>query len=372
MHTAQRIEDQQKWWEEEGMTRVEPGGLLILMGQRMGPDDLYAYSLRQTLEDTDTSRFRRIIFPAHDDENCRVHNERSDIRWHSKDSPAWPKGCLLDPLRLPWHGTNGLLTIRANTSSKYEVQYQQRDTDPQNVLVQRAWIDGGKDADDFVAPGCWDTFRDIGGIPKGLSTPYYSTITADPSASNWWAVGWWIYHPASESRFLIRLHHEKMDANDLLDYNALDNCFYGLLNEWVTEARSRGNPIQRVIVEANACQRWLLQYDHFKRWQRIFNVDVIAHTTGTNKLDPELGIQSIANRYKYGNIRLPGTPSGRNMVESMVTEATQYEPANPKARPDDTLMMTWFHEFHLPKFTAADRRQAQPQAARPSWMKVSA
>jgi hypothetical protein len=33
------------WWETEAETRLDPGGLLILHGQRMAADDLYRYAL---------------------------------------------------------------------------------------------------------------------------------------------------------------------------------------------------------------------------------------------------------------------------------------------------------------------------------------
>jgi hypothetical protein len=40
--------------------------------------------------------------------------------------PPYPEGCLLDPVRIPWYGTNGLFAIRENTPAAYEIQYQQR------------------------------------------------------------------------------------------------------------------------------------------------------------------------------------------------------------------------------------------------------
>jgi hypothetical protein len=132
LRTEDQIVKQRQWWEEEGQTRVEPGGALILLGQRMGADDLYAYALGQKHEDTDEPRFTHIVFPAHDDEHC------GGVDMHQKDSPPIGKGgCLLDPVRLPWHGANGLLTIKSNTPAKYEIQYQQRDVAKSEVLVPR-------------------------------------------------------------------------------------------------------------------------------------------------------------------------------------------------------------------------------------------
>lgn len=362
LRSEDQILKQQQWWEEEGQTRVEPGGALLLLGQRMGADDLYAYSLDQRLEDTDDRRYRHVIFPAHFDDECL-----GEVG-HAKDAPAYPDGCLLDPIRLPWHGKNGLLTIKNNTPAKYEIQYQQRDVARSEVLVPKIWIDGGKDTDGVDYPGCWDAFRSVGEIPRGLSAPWTSVVAVDPSATNWWAVGWWILHPASNQRFLIDLHHERMDGPDLLDWNANDNVWYGVLEEWVVRAKKVGAPISHLIVEANACQRWLLTYDHSRRWARYHKVNVMPHQTGMNKLDPLLGIQSIKDTFRYGNIRLPGKNDGsRGVVEPLVTEATRYEPARPKARSDDCLMMAWFVHFHYSRIAKLNVNHRVTKLERPSW-----
>lgn len=362
LRSAEQIDKQRQWWEEEGQTRVEPNGCLLLVGQRMGGDDLYAYALDQRLEDTDDQRYRHVIFPAHFDEACQGEE------FHQKDSPAYPDGCLLDPVRIPWYGKNGLLTIKNNTPAKYEIQYQQRDVAMSEVLVPRVWIDGGKDQNGVAFPGCWDSFRSVGDIPRGLSAPWYSVVSVDPSASNWWAIGWWIIHPASEQFFLIDLFHDKMDGPDLLDWNANDAVFYGLLHDWAERAKRAGAPIDHLIVEANACQRWLLQYDHTRRWQRLQKMQIIPHTTGTNKLDENYGVQSVKDKFRFGNIRLPGAGDGsREIVKPLVTEATRYEPARPKARANDCLMMTWFMTFHAPRIVKAGAPRPAQKLTRPSW-----
>jgi hypothetical protein len=194
-------------------------------------------------------------------------------------------------------------------------------------------------------------------------------VAVDPSATNWWAVGWWILHPASNQSFLIDLHHERMDGPDLLDWNANDAVWYGVLEEWVNRARRLGAPLSHLIVEANACQRWLLTTDASRRWARYHQVNVIPHQTGMNKLDPLLGIQSIKDKFRFGQIRLPGKNDGsRALVMPLVTEATRYEPARPKARPDDCLMMTWFVMFHSPRIAKLDLTEGRRQKMEvPSW-----
>jgi hypothetical protein len=54
MRTAEAREDLKRWWDEVAETRLEPGGLLVLQGQRMAGDDIYRYALdKQVIMDED-------------------------------------------------------------------------------------------------------------------------------------------------------------------------------------------------------------------------------------------------------------------------------------------------------------------------------
>ena len=45
LRTLEAIEKDRDWWDTYAERRLEPGGLLILQGQRMGANDLYRYCL---------------------------------------------------------------------------------------------------------------------------------------------------------------------------------------------------------------------------------------------------------------------------------------------------------------------------------------
>jgi hypothetical protein len=55
----------------------------------------------------------------------------------------------------------------------------------------------------------------------------------------------------------------------------------------------------------------------------------------------------------------------------LVHEATRYQPAKPKAIPDDCLMQQWFVEFLLPKLARPAPAQGRT-LPRPSWMRRGA
>lgn len=373
LRSMDAIANQQAWWSDEAETRVEPGGALVLQGQRLGATDLYRFALDQKLgtEDDDpdagTPRYRHIIYPAHFEDRCTGH--------HGRDAAPYPDGCLLDPIRLPWDGKGGLLTVQRNRMEKYRVVYQQEDVDPDNVLVLPVWINGGKGLDGIDYQGCWDHHRGFAytrdDLPKGLSLPYYSIAAVDPSPTMYWAIEWWLYHPASEQRFLLDIHRAKMDAPDFLDWNENYKTFHGIMHDWQTRSVDLGIPISHWIVEQNAAQRFMLQNDAIQRWQRLHGTAILGHNTiANNKLDPDYGIQTLRERYQYGNVRLPGKTgnwsSARAVVSNtLVREATRYPE---KGTTDDCLMAEWMFEYHLPKL-ARPIRQAQPKLPRPSWMK---
>lgn len=45
MRNSESRSDMYRWWDEVAETRLEPGGLLVLNGQRMSSDDIYRYAL---------------------------------------------------------------------------------------------------------------------------------------------------------------------------------------------------------------------------------------------------------------------------------------------------------------------------------------
>lgn len=363
LRNAEQIENQRDWWVEEGETRLEPGGLLILQGQRMGADDLYRYCLDMQLDEDEihilgrSTKYRHVMYPAHFEDKCA--ND------HGKDSPAWPDGCLLDPIRLPWTGAKGLATIQRNRGDAYRVQYQQEDVDPSEVLVPKLWIDGGMGSDGEMFPGCWDD-RDLAQLPPNLAPPFVSYATADPSPTKYWSIQWWIYQPATKQRFLMDLIRQSMDAPDFLDWNQNQGVFFGVMEEWQIRSKDLGYPITHWIVENNAAQRFILQYDHVRRWQRVHGVQVIAHSTHRNKTDPDFGIQMLKGIYRFGQVRLPAVGQGRLASLKLVDEVTRY----PQTSTDDCLMAQWFGEFHLGQGALSRITEHEPTVMRrPTWMR---
>ncbi len=310
-----------EWYSTEAETRLEPGGLFILQGQRIAADDLYRYALDlKTLNDR--PKYHHIVYKAHDEDHCQgTHDEKAG---------PWPDGCLLDPWRLPW---KTLQTVEQNEPRTYNLQYQQRDDIVLGGLVQQAWLEGGVDADGFLAPGCYDRDRGLR-PPDGMQAGF---LTIDPSPSEFWGIGWWAWDGQRLS--LVRCKRTRLQASGFLDYNIESGRFAGLLQDWWYESQATNAPINLVVVEINAAQKYLVTQPHVQKWQTTTGCTINPHITARNKADPEWGVESLERWFKNGLVRLPfAGPEARLNIHPLVDEAKKY----PTGATTDMVMMAWF------------------------------
>jgi hypothetical protein len=367
---AEQKADVENWYMDVAESRLEPAGMMALIGQRLAADDLYRFALDMTqpLDNEDDlldaglsdeaianlrsdKKYKHLIYKAHYDEKC-------DGTQHRRDAAPYPDGCLLDPRRLGWRDISGLM---ANRGERFMVVYQQEDLDPSEVLVRNEWV-YGRDEN----PGCIDRDRDIWDIPRGISARDCLVIaTADPSPTNYWAIQCWLYHPDSGQRFLLDLIRQKMEASAFLDYNVVEGRYTGIMEDWQNLSEGIGFPIQYWIVENNAAQRFMLQYDHVKIWRQMRGVEIIPHNTNSvNKTDETLGVTVLQSHYRYGRVRLPGKGEGKVRSLKLIDEVTKYPNGT---RTDDCVMAQWFLEWNLPNLYLP--KTAVRSAHRPSWVK---
>jgi len=364
-----------RWWDDEAESRLDPGGLCLLVGQRLRSNDIYRYCLDKASitdeieagdepDDRAPRMYAHIVYKAHYDDLCDDQ--------HSRHAPAYLEGgCMLDPGRITWQ------KIRAKQNAgNYEVVYQQQDSDPASVLVNKVWINGGDYAGVTFA-GCFDEDRPVGAlppfIPGGSFTVRYMTV--DPSPTKWWAILDWLYvlpddgtEPLAGYRYLIDIHRAKMGANEFLDYSRAQDAYIGIAEDWVSRSKTSGHPISHLIMEKNAAQRWAMQYEFFRNWARTRGVQVLEHETMANKTDPTFGVwNTLPAAYQYGRVRLPGdrATGARNAVWPLVSEVTTY----PNGATDDCVMSQWFGEYNLQHLVHQRRPVSTIYADMPSWVK---
>ena len=340
-----------EWWLGEAETRPEPGGLLVLQGQRMWPDDLYRFCLDMKTAQ-ETPKYHHSRYQAHDEERC--------TNQHDVDSPPWPDGCLLDPWRLPWRE---LQTHQLTDPRNYDLKYQQNDGRGGSRLVDPNWFSGGTDDDGNIAPGCYDPDRLLGQIDYD-DLEGWSIVSVDPSPTKWWSVQWWIMRPEVHRYILVNKERRKMGAPEFLSLDLDTHEWSGVLHDLYRDSVDAGAPITHVVVEINAAQRYLLTQPHVQKWQSAFGVTLIPHQTHANKNDPKYGVTSLSDYFRQGKVRIPfGDGTTRLTIANYVSEFTKW----PDARTDDEVMATWF-AFKAIDGNYTPRNVERPKFDRPEWV----
>jgi hypothetical protein len=361
--TQESREAMHEWWDAESETRVEPGGCLVLNGQRIQHNDLYNYCLsKKTLDNA--QMYSHLVYRAHDTEKCQGYHLDPDTTKKKKDRvlPPWPDSCLLDPWRLPWEE---LEAKRVNNPRTYAVQYQQEDGAIEGGLLDPAWIYGGMDADSFNAPGCLDEARSIGEIPAHLKHGNgWSFVTVDPSPTEWWGVIDWIYDPNSQRRYVVDIIRRRMNPEQFLTRDVKTGVYSGLLTQIMADSIARGAKLSHVVFEVNAAQRWFLSQPIVQDWAAMSGVVMVPHTTTINKQDPKFGLESIGDLFRQGQIRLPWADIlSRQRTKFLIDEGVNY----PEYDTDDLMMSTWFGKLAVENHYSP-ARQGQVTFSRPGWV----
>jgi len=175
--------------------------------------------------------------------------------------------------------------------------------------------------------------------------------------------------PLAGFRYLMDHFKGKLTAPEFLDWAPSLSLYTGMAEDWWQRSRDAGVPITHLIFEANAAQKFLLQYDFFRRWSATRGVHFIPHQTQRNKLDPDMGIQMVQQQWRHGRIRLPGgQPYGRLPSLRLVDEVTRYN-LDGSSQANDAVMAHWFFEHHLPKLWGSGAKIGSIYGDMPSWVK---
>lgn len=357
LRSAEQVKAQRDWWGREAEKRLKQGGVMLLVGQRLGPTDLYRYCLdMERLADTAADedgdaevtvveaaverKYTHIVFQAHDEAKCTGSHRPADMH-------AQPAGCLLDPKRLPWRDVSAEMERRDGT---YETVYQQLDVAPHEMLVRQQWLWGGADDDGSMCPGCFDKDRVYGACPpapEGRPLPL-SYVTIDPSGTGFWSIQHWLWDAERDMDWLVQFEKRKFQINEILTWNFDTLKFEGLLEDMRKHAADAGHRVTHIVLEINAMNRWANQQDIWRRWEQHHEIITLPHTTGLNKSDPEKGVEAMCNRYRFGKVRLPGA-SRRDelLLRPFTEELTTATTSNGTGRnAGDAMMAQWMGTFN--------------------------
>lgn len=363
-------------WDNVAEARCDPGGLLAVVGQRLGSGDLYAHCLSKISYDSDdddydgsdittpeqidameplkSSKYKHIIYQAYYPD---LDTGKESRRFNAL---AYPDGPLLEPKRLPW---KDLSFIRYSKPDVFEVVYQQGDLELDSFLIDRTWITGGQGMDGVLYPGCIDHERGHGQIPAGLSAPVISIVSVDPSPTMFWALTWILYQPHTNLYHVVDIERCKLTAEDLLGFNTTTGIYTGIMDEWQYRSNQMGYPITHWVVEINAAQRFLLAHDFVRKWATTNRVNVVPHTTSRNKLDEKMGVEALLPPlFRTGAVRLPHM-RGNWKTLAATEELTKW--TRDKKNGTDIVMSFWMAFLNIPNLS---QTKVPPRQWRPSWL----
>ncbi len=340
-----------------GESRVEKRGhsLLLLVGQRIGPRDLYKYNLDKVRveyvdgKETERKMYTHIRFPAHDEDLCVGVHEKGVAR-------SWPYGCLLDAQRITW---SDCATKMRNSPRAFEIQWQQRDGTLDGSIIENAWVYGGADSEGIDRPGCLNRQRDLKQVPKDWRSPLLSAITVDPSPTQFWAVQAWLRNKSINASALMQLVDKKMTSDRLLDYDG--ERFSGVLEDFYQASVLYGHPVTHVIFEFNAAQRWFKDNRATKEWKKARNIAIVPHTTTKLKNDPDLGLPILVDPIRSGRYDFPYA----DRMSRIATDVLAQQLTGNHVR-NDQQMAAYFFELHCYRLTP--RTKETPRLPRPSWL----
>jgi hypothetical protein len=306
---------------EEILSRIEPktvsdaGGRAVIVGQRVAWRDLY-----QEIEDQVF-----LVGPKKGQPLFDVIKHPAISRWPEEDPDnpepkvLWPEKWPFDELMLQYERVGGHRTFQA---------FYQQDPLPEGseVFLQEAWED------------CHDKERvsgPDGGVRQDLDEaflPISRVVSIDPGDTlfNGLVVADVVYNRQQFAAAVLEMKHWR-----------------GGIREFKIELRRciRVYDPDYIVIEEHMGSRWFFQdpmYDEIKQ-----KVRVLAHHTGANKNDDDLGVESLAGDFEFGRIRLPwGDAAGKEMCKILEREANEW----PVGKINDVLMALWFIKFNFRKF----------------------
>lgn len=122
------------------------------------------------------------------------------------------------------------------------------------------------------------------------------------------------------------------------------------------------------VMEINNFQKGLAYDQRLQDLAAKWSFDIAPHRTNRNKLDPLIGVKSMAGSFVHEEISLPWSPDAQPKVSELITQLLQWRPGiAPKLLTQDLVMMMWFAWILWQDRKDTYRAETIPQW-RPSWL----
>jgi hypothetical protein len=306
------------WLREQVLTRIEPSepggasGRAVVVGQRVHLRDMYGELEQQ----------RIMRGPRKGEPTWFCIKMPAVIRWPDED-PEDPEPLVLWPEK--WTYDELMESYERVGHGAFECMYQQDPLPEGAAFVRQEWWENCRDYDR-------PAFRGVQ-IPEETEEylPVVRVMSIDPSPTQ--------FNALVVSDVLCSRDTFQMAVLEFKTWKGGSRELQTEINRCITEYAP-----QYLILESSTMTKWFEGEPFFQHLKN--RLTVLPHTTGRNKADPELGVESLAADIEAGRIRTPyGDTAGKQMTEEFEWQANVYG----HGYEFDLLMAAWFIKWNYRK-----------------------
>lgn len=323
--TFEQRQKMKEWFYSVLMPVLIPGGRVIVVGTVWHDQDLLNELLRDAGYDY-RKKFKAIIresiHPELWDEWYRIRMEGTEeSRLKSKEFMETHRDEMQKGVKVLWgnHFTYEMLfLLRKQNSVAFEKAYQNNIISREDQKFKEEWLERAKERGANQR-----LIRDLSNDQR----KEYKVVTGgiDLAASE---------KEQADDNAMIMLGQRRLD--DLIQLLSLDRGKF-TPNDWRKTISQRSSTLKpdRIIVETNGYQNAL------KRDLQEDNLPIVGYSTGGEKFDPYIGVESLAILFENDRIILPydkTDPYTIQMIDMLVDELRAF----PVGHTGDSAMALWF------------------------------
>lgn len=334
LNNAHEYEKQIKFLRQDVLTRLGPTGLLLVVGTRVAPVDMYSELLNpENYNDDDEVPWTHLTQPAvlEYDEDPRKWVTlwpRAQEPWLGDETPPDADGLYprWDGIRL--RARRGIVGART-----WSLVYMQHDVAENATFSAEAinrCVNGARKPGPLV-PGA------VGHRAHGMNG-LYVVGSLDPAIAGFAGMIVGGVDRESKKRYVLDVLNAKAPSPAWIRDKMLALTERYGIKEW--------------RVEENAYQRAILVDEPLRTGLGSQGCMLVPHWTGRNKIDPDFGVASMAPLFDTGLIELPST-AGFEAGKQLITQLISWVPGlNSNKLVQDLVMALWFFEIRAREICA--------------------
>ncbi len=279
-------------------------GKVIMIGSRVGDDDIYAAMDKEGLIDNLVTVPALTKHVSAEEHYTRI-GKKIIANPDCSAQPAWDRMSLQD-----------LAEIRAFSGEEIwcRTYMQEEQVDSSRVFTEEM-IEQAKDRTRGLGP-CGKGIELWGAVDPALDTGVCAYLMTSVSSERMWI----------------------LDSMGREDTHRYEDIF-----DWINTWSSKYHPSLWVI-EQNNFQKGLLQSEQIRMLEKRWSFETVAHQTHRNKNDAIMGVRMMASAFAAGEISIPwGNDRAREVMQPLVDELLAWKPRTRGSMLKmDRVMSLWF------------------------------